>query len=495
MRSAGLLLFLFVAAALFPVEEEMVFGTTDRWQAMEVARNIRTVDGFRGGLDIVLSNEGLEADQSAELFFPFDQPPVYDRAGAYRVAPGAEVSLTDQARFGSGAALFTGGSAIELLPMSPSLLAPGSMVGDFSIDFWFYPNVIDSGQTLMRWESSLWNDGEPIPQRIAADIGGQSVSWRLTNLFLTPEGETRSVELSGARPLIPRRWSHHQLSYEAGTGLLLYTVDGTPEAVAYATTTGGEPGALLYPRIGSYGGGGIALGEGLNGLLDEFRISRRADPPVRRTSLTGSPGEVISRPLDLGLRGSRLASVEAVTETPGGTEVQLFYRIADELAHSRPQGAIDAPWSVVPAEGEINGARGRFLQLRALLLSGGDREVSPRLSQLRVVYEPVSPPPPPARVMAVARNGAVELSWSPVRLQGVIGYRVYYGTAPGSYFGGSADAGSSPVDAGSQTSLRIEGLENGVLYFFAIESYDRFGNQFAGDLSEEVSARPMGWRE
>ncbi|MFW6329587.1 MAG: LamG-like jellyroll fold domain-containing protein [Alkalispirochaetaceae bacterium] len=496
MRIAALFLILLASVSLYAVEEEMVFGADDRWDAVSITRNTRTVEGYRGTQDIVLSNDGVEAGEETELFLPFDELPVDDRAGSYRIGPGGGVSISDESRFGEGSALFPGDEGgLELLPGETRLFAPGSMVGDFSIDFWFYPNVIDSGQQLMRWESSLWRDDRPVPQRIEAEISGQSVSWRLSNLFLTPEGETRSVEVTGARPIVPRRWSHHQFSYEASTGLLLYTVDGIPEGVAYATTTGREPGALLYGQIGRYGGGAIVIGEGLNGLLDEFRLSRTTTPPVRRRSLTGSPGEVISRPLDLGLRGSRLTSVEAVTDTPGGTEVQLFYRIGDELSTAQPEGAIDEDWRIVPSSGEISNARGRFLQLRALLLSGGDREVSPRLSEIRVSYEPVAPPPPPARVEAVARNGAVELSWSPVRLQGVTGYRIYYGTAPGNYFGGTAVSGDSPVDVGSDTSYRIEGLENGVLYFFALESYDRFGNRSAGELSGEVSARPMEWRE
>lgn len=493
---ALLVISLIAGAPALAVEENLILGGEDQWRQIALMHNTRTVEGYRGEVDIVLSNDGPEATDESELFLPFDQAPLYDRAGSYRLAGQSRPEITDLARFGSGAALF-GSPDRELLltPARARLFAPGSMLGDFSVDFWFYPIVIDEGQTIMRWEGSLWDGSRPVPQLFQAKIAGRSVEWRFENLFADPEGEMRSVRLEGTRPVIPRRWSHHQLSYDGRTGLFEYTVDGVPEAVAYATTTGGEPGDLLYGSVGGYGSGEIVLGEGLNGVLDEFRITRQRNPAVLRTALTGEPGEVISRPFDLGPRGSKLSAVEPITETPEGTEVQLFFRIADELASPLPENAIDAPWTIVPPGGTIPEARGRYLQLRALLLSGGDREASPRLSRVRVEYEPVSPPPPPSRIRAVPGSGAVQLDWAPVPVQGVTGYRVYYGKAPGQYFGGAGMGGNSPMDAGNSTSLRIEGLENGVLYFFAVESYDRFGNRSLGELSREVSARPMGWRE
>jgi hypothetical protein len=495
-RRFAILLLTLSAAVAFTIEEEIVLGAEDQWRELSLMRNTRTVEGYRGQADLALSADGLEATEEAELFLPFDQLPLYDRAGSYRLSDTPRPQIVDLARFGAGAARFTSeDEGVILTPANVRLFAPGSMLGDFSIDFWFYPNVIDDGQTILRWEGSHWDGSRPVPQLLQAQVVGRTVEWRLENLFATEGSSLQSVRLKGRRPVIPRRWAHHQLNYDAATGLFEYTVDGTPEAVAYATTTGGEPGALLYGKVGEYGSGEIVIGAGLNGLLDEFRIVRTREPEVLRTTLTGLPGEVITRPFDLGLRGSRLMSVQAVTETPGDTEVQLFYRLSDELTSPMPERAIDKRWTVVPADGNIGGQRGRYLQIRALLLSGGDREISPRLSRIRVRYEPVTPPPPPPRVRAVAGNGSVEVEWAPVRVQGVVGYRVYYGTAPGRYFGSAGVAGSSPIDAGNATSLMIEGLENGVLYFFAVESYDRFGNRSIGELSREVSARPMGWRE
>jgi hypothetical protein len=85
----------------------------------------------------------------------------------------------------------------------------------------------------------------------------------------------------------------------------------------------------------------------------------------------------------------------------------------------------------------------------------------------------------------------VDISWRSAPDADVSGYLVYFGAASGEYFGKSAALGASPVNAGKRTSLRIDGLENGALYYFAVASYDRNDPSAAGEFSREVSARPL----
>lgn len=59
----------------------------------------------------------------------------------------------------------------------------------------------------------------------------------------------------------------------------------------------------------------------------------------------------------------------------------------------------------------------------------------------------------------------------------VAGYRVSYGTAPGSY--------GSTVDIGDATTCVIEGLTTGNTYFFVVTSYDSSGNE--SEPSNEIS--------
>jgi hypothetical protein len=65
-------------------------------------------------------------------------------------------------------------------------------------------------------------------------------------------------------------------------------------------------------------------------------------------------------------------------------------------------------------------------------------------------------------VSANASAGQVSLAWDAV--SGATGYRLYYGTASGSY--------APPVDAQNATSYTVAGLTDGTRYYFAVRAYN-----------------------
>jgi hypothetical protein len=149
--------------------------------------------------------------------------------------------------------------------------------------------------------------------------------------------------------------------------------------------------------------------------------------------------------------------------------------------------------------------RGRFIQIAADFYPSYDGETSPYLSEIIVFFHAADPPPPPSHLISVARDGAVELSWRPSHSRNPVGYLVFYGTASGEYFGDNGIQ-KSPIDVGSQTSIRIDGLRNGTLYFFAIAAYEKSlvgADTFdhgrlapePGEFSREVAARPLRMAE
>ena len=75
---------------------------------------------------------------------------------------------------------------------------------------------------------------------------------------------------------------------------------------------------------------------------------------------------------------------------------------------------------------------------------------------------------------AIAANAV--LSWDPNTETDLAGYKVYYGTASGSY--------GAPIDVGNQTSYAVAGL-NGPTYYFAVTAYNTSGTESA--YSTEVS--------
>ncbi|HYV18464.1 MAG TPA: fibronectin type III domain-containing protein [Verrucomicrobiae bacterium] len=78
-----------------------------------------------------------------------------------------------------------------------------------------------------------------------------------------------------------------------------------------------------------------------------------------------------------------------------------------------------------------------------------------------------------------AAAATLRVSWSSDAEADLSGYRLRYGTAPG-----SVDA---EVDAGRATTAQVFGLSRGVTYYFSVVAYDTSGNE--SDPSTEVTAR------
>ena len=97
-----------------------------------------------------------------------------------------------------------------------------------------------------------------------------------------------------------------------------------------------------------------------------------------------------------------------------------------------------------------------------------------------VVTTPPSLPPPSTPPPPSPSPGSVILTWTANREPDLAGYKVYVGTASGTYsFPGSAFV------IGKVTSYTVSNLPMGQTYFFAISAYNSAGNESL--LSAEVS--------
>jgi hypothetical protein len=68
-----------------------------------------------------------------------------------------------------------------------------------------------------------------------------------------------------------------------------------------------------------------------------------------------------------------------------------------------------------------------------------------------------------------AMAGSMPLEWNPVTDPDVAGYKIYYGTASGSY--------GAPIDAGNVTTYTLGNLTDCSRYYIAVKAYDTSGNQ------------------
>jgi len=524
-------------SGLYGVGEEIIsIGAGSGWRTMEFRQGLTEIPQLRPHPVLGLSSaSSLARDTYTDLYLSFDEgtPGRFkDYIGNYdvSVSPAIQAVGAPLARRGSGAASF---SAIDyarlaavsgetvpprnstegplvVRPRRGALFSSGSYVRDFSIEFWLYPSNLENGEQILSWSSSyLVSTRDVTFQRIQCVVSRNRLQWVFTNFFSDPQGRIlrepgnpqRTVTLTGS-PILPKTWSHHLIRFNSDVGLLEYLIDGRQEALIYTTPTGREGGQINTPVIGD--DGSLVLGGLYTGYIDEVRISGQylETPVLGRFPLRGGRAE--SRPIDLGSPQARLLKIEATGGRARGngnsqneyvgqkgflfadhSELRFFVRFSNN-----PYQWNNSPWIPIETGRDLPDTfLGRYVQAAVEFFPSGDGEGTPYLEELRLIYRPMEPPPPPTQLMAFARDGAVELSWRPVTNNNLGGYFVYYGTSSEEYFGAEG-ASPSPLDAGNRTSIRIEGLKNGTLYYFSVASYDKILKQ-PGDFSRETAARPQ----
>jgi hypothetical protein len=494
-------------------------------------------------------------DRFLDLALSFDEagPELFtDQTGHYRVmvnprtdpAESAAIQAADRrwARAGRGAAFFPGadvsagaGKAGPPLVIEArtgdALFAPNNHIRDFTLEFWLYPLNMINGEQILTWISSrpLPRQGDAAAMNGGREYGFQRIQciavknrlqWTFLDVF-TGSGASRPVTLtlSGDTPVVPKTWSHHLIRFDSDTGLLEYLVNGKAEAITYASSTRREGGEIYTLLLGE--GGSFMLGNRFTGLLDEFKIYSAWIGTAETRKYSPRGGRMETRPIDLGEGSSDILKAEARggrASVSGGiiqndyagyggpysggeafrfaddSALQFFIRAADS-----PYYWTDADWRpFIPGTELAGDLRGRYVQFAVDFYPSGDGETSPYLEEIRLTYRPDEPPMPPSMISAVAHDGAAELRWKPSPDTDTLGYLVYYGASRGEYFGEGAALGSSPIDVGNRTGLRIDGLENGVLYYFAVAAYDRREGRegdreifHAGEFSRELSVRPL----
>ena len=483
-----LLAFLAPAAA-----DTKVFGGPVGWAAFPDRRGVAESFGVRNRSVLALSSQKTAAKESLDMALSFDDAVAADSVGRYSVSVAPSVSIAGplRARYGNGAALFAGAEgSVSVSPKkgSDALFGPGRRLEDFSIEFWLYPANMENGEQILSWDAARRSvSGESVFQRIRCLVARNRLEWTFADFFSSPDERSRlPIVLATQGSLVPRTWSHHLVRFDSAIGLLEYLVDGKVESTVYATTSGGERGERYVPVIGS--GGVFSLGPRFTGMIDEFRISGsiKESPALGRYPREG--GRVVSGLVDLGTTNANITGLDAVFSAPGTSTVRFFLRAGDA-----PYGWKDdeESWTPVEPGGRLSvELRGRWAQIACVLYPAGDGETTPILEEVRLEFQPDEPPPPPSMVIATAKGGAVELRWRPSPDTDLGGYLVYFGDNSGEYFGNSATIGASPADAGIATSIVIDGLRDGTLYYFSIAAYDRASPRHIGGFSREVAARP-----
>jgi hypothetical protein len=542
-RILAVSLLVLLSGGLYAIGEKTIsIGGEAGWDVVDKRIGVTEFGSVRPHPVLALSSATRYADeQTLDMALSFDeeQPIDFkDRAGHYQILISPALLATEKrlARSGSGAAMFSGlppflenanNGPLVLLPQSGALLSSDQAIRDFSIEFWLFPMNMENGELILSWTAAREDSpGNYALQRIQCTASKNRFQWLFQNFFAPPGAEETpvSISLTGITPLVPRTWSNHVIRFNADTGLLEYLVNGVPEAITYATSSGRESGQLYQAVAGKEGT--LMLGGRFIGMMDEFRIygSFIDDPILRKYHQAGGRAE--TRVLDMGeynssvlridVNGGRItySGEQVLNEYAGtwpfhftdGSTLQFFIRASDnpyQWTETPVQGTNDwrllsfdevlnnPEWRTFTPGTELSGIRGRFAQIAVMFYPGNNNETTPYLDQLTITYQPDEPPQAPTMLSAIARDSAVDLSWRASFDADVAGYLVYYGGASGQYFGKGALLGDSPINVGKRTSVHIDGLQNGTLYYFVVVAYDRLTPLHLGTFSREVSARPL----
>jgi hypothetical protein len=84
-----------------------------------------------------------------------------------------------------------------------------------------------------------------------------------------------------------------------------------------------------------------------------------------------------------------------------------------------------------------------------------------------------------------APNGTAVLTWDAVVNSNLSGYRVYYGTAPGTYI----QALGAGITVGNVTTYTLTGLSSGTRYYFTVTAFDTSNNEsgFSNEVFKDIS--------
>lgn len=488
------LLFFFFPAISYCFDQEIVLGKEDNWKDFISLTNMTKKQGKWGTPDLILDDAEGYITPATDLLVYFNSVYLVDETGNYNVLGKRIMINTDDSVFGKGSGLFEQNKYPVSFTANPgALFHPGTLWGDFTLQFWMKPVTLCDSEVILSWTGSRLYDSGILNQSIRCTLSGRKIKWEFKNFFLPPSGGEYDAEFTGITPLLPRKWHCHMIRFNSTTGLLEYFVDGLPEAVLYTTEEYREGGSVCLPFIGDLLPGELKIGEYFTGLIDEFSITGEyVDEPVR-ARYSGKKGNGLTRVFDTKHTGSFLKQISAVYSKPEETEIYFYYRTADILHLWNDLGS---EWiQFQPGERFDSNPRGRYIQVLVELFPDGARTSSPSLSSITIVYEPDLPPPPPPDVIAIPGNRKVILRWKSVNYQDVAGYEIYYGERPGYYHGRESVQGNSPINAGNVTEFKITGLENGKIYYFTVIAYDDSPIPHKSMFSKEVHARPSGLLE
>ncbi|WDI35354.1 hypothetical protein PVA45_06490 [Entomospira entomophila] len=430
------------------------------------------------GIGSILYIDAYNDLPGMELLLNFESLDEYN--SAYSLVYGEVTQSSVRARTGRYSAAFSGDNVLVLEPHMSSIFAGSQEKQNFSIGFWVNPLRLGDGEILFSYRSSIEHADQLIHQSISAFIEADRIVWRFENVFFLENGDPILIELMG-EPILRGEWVHQLVSMDVSRGFIQLLQNNEIVATRYTSIDNYAGSIISQPKFQGRKGQELRIGE-FYGYLDGFLISRDF---IDRTSLSRyeSRGHFITEPIPV--HGMILEQISVIAEQQDSAEIRMLAR-ASQSAMVLQNMSNESGWVEVNADffQKIERDQVRFIQLRADFFAGRSRLSSPTLRDIHVEYIKRPLPAVPGNLRYDRELNQLRILWQPLMTANVAGYRLYFGTASGEYFG-SLEQGLSPIDIGMDHMISLSGLVQGRMYYFSLVSYDEHGveSQFSPELA------------
>jgi len=433
-----------------------------------------------------------QINKDTDLYLSFDKGDEYDETKKYKFIyknfqRSSNIAVLNQSGYFIG-----DNERIELIGTEQSVFKSGMVVGSFSVNFWLYPVSYSNNETILRIGSLFYDtDTDNVQnQSIVAKLVDGRITWDFNNIFSNDNIKKELMQLESYSRILPEKWSHISLVFDSYSGLIKEYINGSEEGILIATDDGTINSTVLNLQFHENNRCIIMLGSSFSGAIDEFYITKNTEPSDF-FKYSDTQGEITSNLIDFGIGGIKLKEIIFDANENNNSKIIYLYRCSDNPFDEDFNNSQNIKWHLLENKNLLN-QNLRYLQWKVIMLPGDNNNYSPDFKKIKLVYDKNEPPSKPQGLMVFYCNSTIDVKWKMNSELDLKGYKIYYGTKKGEYFGTDAAEGESPIDAGKTDSFTLTGLKNDKIYYIAITAYDDDFHKHEGVFSEEVNARPFG---
>ncbi|MCG8570781.1 MAG: hypothetical protein MJB14_11635 [Spirochaetes bacterium] len=438
-----------------------------------------------------IQKKRVAIDKDTDLYLSFDKNSAKDYKNNYKFSYSNFFHNENQAVIKESGFFFNDENRIELLGNSQSFFQPGINLDSFTISFWLNPRSYSTNEVILKIGSQYYDEQTDIveDQSISILFEEGKIFWDFKNMFFSKDDKLEHLRVETYDRINQNQWSHLQFIYNQFSGQLEIYINGIQSALILATKDQSINSPILNMKFHKKNRSLIYLAPQYTGMIDELLISRDVkDISHDKYQVGGS--ELISHVFRVDNMGAYIKSIDFVDLHPYNSDILYYCRFSDQPFFSDDRFNPEIPW--IPfTYNNLKSKSIKYLQWKAILLPGKNNEFSPSLKEIKITYQSDLPPSKPKGLKVIAGNEKVKLKWLINSEKDLKGYKIYYGTKSGNYFGKDAAEGMSPISIGKTNQIEITGLKNNVIYYFTVTAFDDEQMVHESEFSEEVFERPI----